>query len=55
MPDVTTGEVAALVDVAAGDEAQIDGIQQLDQTSSRRLWNVANEVAANSRSSGVFR
>ncbi len=41
VPDVSKGEIAALVDVAAGDQPQIDGPQHLDQPAPCRHRNVA--------------
>ena len=44
MADVAIGEIAALVDVAAGDQSEIDRTQHLDETATRWHRNVADRA-----------
>ena len=41
MTDAPIREIAALMDVAGGDEPQIDRAEHLDQPLPRRLWHIA--------------
>ena len=42
MADVAKGEIAPLMDVARGDQPQVDRAEHLDQVAACRLWHIAD-------------
>jgi hypothetical protein len=42
MPDMGKGEIPALVNVSAGDQAKIDGAEHFDHAAARRHRNIAD-------------